>query len=483
MANWWDEAPLVPEGQQAPPMSAPAPAPSIAPAAENWWAGAAPVPQQTPYRGAIVPLAKDAQGNKSWAWPEILRSVAAALKAPGDVYTGKLQPLVNGQYNPEMITRATNLAALISPPSPASIVDRPMVPHGLTPPTAEELKAAGGAGYDAARQSGLEIAPSVAVDTATRITNDLASKGMGADVAPTTHKLLSNWVNPPSAAADAAGGIVNRVVTPSDLQALRQNLSKISGQNLTDQTAGRAAAREIDSILEALTPGDVVAGPSTPEGLAALADVQRNARQNYAAGMRANDITGDLSRANVGLLDQAEAQAQAANSGLNFGNILRQKIKDFLKNPDNVAGYTDAELQALRDALKGSFTQNALRQVGNRLGAGGGVMQSGLSGLGGTVGYATGGPVGAAVGAAAPIAVGTSARMLGNKLAENSLLGIESMLRERSPMYAEMLAQQLYNRPDIGRDAALMKLLLPGLLNQSPMSLAPPTPKATPGFI
>ncbi len=479
MANWWDAAPLAPEAPSAPP--AEVTRTEFAP--ENWWAAATPAPQQTPYRGAILPFAKDAQGNTSLAWPEILRSAGSALTAPGDAYTGKLPPLVNGQYNPEMINRATNLAALISPPSPASIVDRPMVPHGLTPPTAEELKAAGGAGYDAARQSGLEIAPNVAVDAATRITNDLASKGMGADVAPTTHKLLDNWVNPPSAAADAASGIVNRVVTPSDLQALRQNLSKISGQNLTDQTAGRAAAREIDGILEALTPGDVVAGPSTPEGLAALADVQRNARQNYAAGMRANDITGDLSRANVGMLDQAEAQAQAANSGLNFGNILRQKIKEFLKNPDNIGGYTDAELQALRDVLKGSFTQNALRQVGNRLGAGGGVMQSGLAGLGGAVGYNMGGPAGAAVGMAAPVAVGTSARMLGNKLAENSLLGIESMLRERSPMYADMLAQQLYNRPDMGRDAMLMKLLLPSLFNQAPMSLAPPIPKATPGFI
>lgn len=473
MANWWDAAPLATEGV----------APAAAPAApQNWWAEAPAAPQQTPYRGALAPVARDEQGNVSLAWPEILRSIGAALAAPGDVYTGKLQPLVNGQYNPQVIDRAATLAGLISPPSPASIAGAPMVPHGMAAPTAEELKSAGSAGYTAARKSGLEIAPNVAVDTATQIINDLTNRGMGADVAPTAHSLLNNWAAPPSAAADASSGVLRRVVTPSDLQALRQNLSNISSQNATDQKAGRAAVGAIDSILENLRPGDVLAGLSTPESLAQLADTARTARQNYAAAMRSNEITGDLSRANVGMLDRTEAQAQGSYSGLNFDNILRQKIRDFLKDPDRVAGYSDAELQAFRDALKGGFAQNTLRQIGNRLGTG--AVNSALSGVGATAGYAYGGPIGAAVGAAVPITLGTGAKALANNLAERGILGIDEMVRQRSPMYAGMLAQQLYNRPDIGRDQALLKLLLPGLLNQPPMgSLAPPIPQAVPGFI
>lgn len=440
---------------------------------------------QGAYSGSVLPLSRDAQGNVKFDLNAgFLGRLIEALRAPGDVYTGKapiMMPGAPGGYNPDLIKRGADFAAFFTPINPAIRAgDLPipgealasMSPQRVAPPTAQELKKVGGAGYDAARASGLEVAPQVVIDTATQLQSALTQKGMGAGNAPKTHALLDEWSGVQSATADRAQGILRRLVTPDDLEALRRNLSGVSGES-TDQAAARAAIREIDRIFERLAPQDVLAGPATAEALQSIANTQRDARQNYASAMRSNDITGALDRAVTGVGERALNRAQAANSGYNIDNAIRQKLRAFLEKPENVAGYSDAELQALRDALQGSFARNAARDVGNRMGTGATATALGLL-SGSTAGAATQNPYIGAAAALAPAIAGAGLKSVANKLAQRSLGAADDVIRSNSPLYREMLANSPLMNPAAGRDAAILRaILLGGSQGQVPFGFGP----------
>lgn len=61
------------------------------------------------YRGAIIPLVETADGTTGWGWPQMALDAYQALKAPGDVWQGKLDP--RSQEGQE---RAMNLAGLLT---------------------------------------------------------------------------------------------------------------------------------------------------------------------------------------------------------------------------------------------------------------------------------------------------------------------------------------------------------------------------------
>lgn len=61
------------------------------------------------YRGAIIPRVKTADGETGWGWPQMALDAYQAMKAPGDVWQGKLDP--RSQEGQE---RAMNLAGLLT---------------------------------------------------------------------------------------------------------------------------------------------------------------------------------------------------------------------------------------------------------------------------------------------------------------------------------------------------------------------------------
>jgi hypothetical protein len=227
----------------------------------------------------------------------------------------------------------------------------------------------------------------------------------------------------------------------------------------------------------------------TQEQLDALAATQREARANYATSFRANDISGELDRANTGIRERAGIRTAATHSGQNLDNALRQRVASFLEKPDNVAGYSQAEIAALNDFVNpGLGARNAARYSSNLLGGGGGLgsgfVGSAATGLGS---YMTGNPAfGMAIGLGAP-ALGYGLKQGQNALASRALNQVEEMIRMRSPLGEQMQAA-MPHVPDL-RDIAALRLLLLGGANTQPFApfgMTPPQssiPQAMPGFI
>jgi hypothetical protein len=323
----------------------------------------------------------------------------------------------------------------------------------LGAPSAQQLKAAGGAGYDAARASGLEISGDSVGTMAGDLKNSLQSEqGIIAKTAPKTFAVLDELASPAQGAFATIPG----------LEAARRGLSGIATEGGTEGLAASHGVRKIDDFLGSLTPKDVVGGAAPAEDVAATL---RNARANYAAAMRSNDLTGTLDRANTGILEQAQARAAAANSGQNLDNSIRQRVASLLQRPRDVAGFSDPEIEALNNIVQGSRTQNFLRETGNMFGGGGGWGRTIIGGLGGMVGAHFGGMEGAGVGAAGAASLGKGIKGLENALAERRLNAVDDLVRQRSPLYQQMQAGGALTVPAVGRNALMARGTGLGLLS------------------
>jgi hypothetical protein len=428
-----------------------------------------------PYTSSILPFSYDAQGKRSFdpANAGITGALWKAFNTPADVVEGKVPMLGPDDHtSPQMIDRAANMASVIASPSPAALAGsrygQMALPQPAAVPSAAELKAAGGAGYDAARNSGLEIAGDAVGQMAQGLQQTLqGDRGIIEKTAPKTFSILGELANPPQGATVGIPG----------LQAARRGLTGISMEGGTEGLAARQSIKTIDGFLENLDPASVVAGTSTAQD---VSNTLRNANANYAAAQRSNTLTGELDRANTGVLDRAEANAAAANSGTNLDNSIRQRVRSLLANPKELAGFSQEEIDALNQVNKGTFTQNAARIVGNLLGGGGGLGAAAAGAVAGAGGSALGlGPTG--VGAAAlgaPVA-GAALKMGENALARRGLNAVDELVRMRSPLYQQMQAAQPPMAPTYGRDAAIMRALGLGLLSpqQQPGMLTPQQPQ------
>jgi hypothetical protein len=353
-------------------------------------------------------------------------------------------------------------------------IAKTLVREEPTIPTARELARAGGADISAATKSDLMIPSSAVADFSRLVQQKIGVHPVDAEK---TFTKLRELENPPAGS----------YFTPADLQALRGSLQD-TAQNFNpnaakDQLAASRAIKEFDSFLPQLSPKDTVARPvtaTTPatkaqivaEALAGKREADRVAelfdrgRGNYAAAMRANDITGELDRARTGLLERAEGRAQAANSGRNFDNTLRQKAEAILEKPKEISGLSDAEIEALDNVVQGGAGRNTARYIGNVLGGGGGMWQGLLAGGGATAGATVGGIPGAAIGATIPTGIGAAAKSIANVLAKRDLRAVDEMMRKRSPLYEERLANAPLEADGLAKRAAIARIMLEAAMSQ-----------------
>lgn len=445
------------------------------------------VQQATPYRGTILPFSKDASGHVGFdsnaglvgmAKRAVEGLVSGAL-LPGDVATGKTPVLgPDGHTNPEVIGRSLELGSLVTPINPGVRAgDRaiPGVANNLvrekpSVPTAQELAAAGAADIKAARQSDLAIDPSALSGWSAKVQRDLLDSGVHPVDAPNTFTKLKELESAPAGS----------YITPSNLQSLRESLGataqNFNPQAAKDQLAASRAIKGLDGFLPSLDPSNFVArpasaAPATKTQIVAQAlDAKREAdrvaslfergRGNYAAAMRSNDITGTLDRANTGILERAESRAQAANSGRNLDNTIRQKVASVLEKPKEVSGLSDDEIAAMNGVIEGSAGRNIARYIGNVAGGGGGFGQIFGGAVGGGAGMAAAGPAGAVIGASVPVVAGAAAKTIANAMARRALSKTDELLRTRSPLYQERLAQMPMEAEGLAKRAALARLLL-----------------------
>lgn len=303
-------------------------------------------------------------------------------------------------------------------------------------PTAEELRDAADQGYNVARNSGLEIKPSSVSRMATEIKTELNGPdiAVNAKLAPKTFAILDELQNPPSGS----------VATVSNFETARRALGHAAKdfQNPTEQLAASKAISRLDEHLANLHPSDALAGDATK-----VAAVLSDARGNYAAAKRAEQVSDAL--------EKADLTAAAANSGQNVANRTRQTLRQILTSDKQSRGFSDAELEQVERTVRGTGTGNTARRIANLLGAGGGLGQLVASSIGAAGGSVLG-PAGAAVGAGTPVVMGAVAKGIHNASTARQARILDEMIRARSPL-AESRTVPIDRSPQI---SALARALL-----------------------
>lgn len=382
----------------------------------------APEKVTEPYSGSILPFSKDEQGNVRFD-PKagILGALLSGATLPGDVYAGRVDP-----QSEEGLARTIDLATFASPMNPGVRAGDMAVPgvksalvrREMEPPTAEALKAASSAGYDAARDMGVHYSSDAVKKLVDEIRFQLGQDGIVEIGAPKTYRILDELGAPPEGSTAPLAG----------LEAARRAFQKSGGRdfaNPTDQEAARRVVGRLDDFMGSPDPASVVAGPAAAAGETVAA-----ARGNYAAAKRSERLQG--------IEDSADLRAAAADSGLNTENALRQRAVSLLQSPKDIAGYSPAERAAIEAVARGTAAANTLRFVGNLLGGGGGLGAVASGAVGGMAGSAFGGPAGMVMGALSP-ALGLGAKKVAAALARARLNAADEMVRRRSPLYEEMM--------------------------------------------
>lgn len=449
MGGPWDDYASPAAPQQAP--AAPAGAPPAGPWGDYGQAAHPPAPTPT-YSGSILPFTRYSDGSVGFdSNAGILGSIKRAVTLPGDVATGQVDPM-----SPEGIARSAEMATLASPVNPGVQAGDRALPGALTafkpgkftPPTADALHDAASAGYDAARDMGVQYSSPAVAQMAQSVQANLNAKGILPEFAPKTHSVLDQLQAVPAEGPNT--------VPFGSLDAARKAFGFAAKDftNPTEQLAAKSGQSAIDDFVTGADPQNVVAGPA-----AAAADAVTAARSNAAAGFRSDRING--------VEDAAGLRASAANSGANSGNSIRQRVASLLLSPKQSAGYNPEELDALRQVTEGSTVRNTARTLGNLLGGGGG-MHGAMTGVTGAIaGNEAGGPMGAIIGAGLPV-VGWGAKALDNNLTAKSLTGADELVRSRSALAEAMKAQVPPVLDQEAKRSALARALLMTHPDQAP---------------
>lgn len=418
-----------------------------------------------PWSAGVLPISSDQTGAIRFdPHAGILGSITSGATLPGDVYTGKVDPL-----SQEGIQRAAQLATIATPVNPAVRAGEAWLPGPagvgrpgtVAAPTADQLYAAASSGYDKARGMGVVYTSRSVSNVAAAARTNLEQDGIIAELAPKTFSIVSKLENPPP----------NSTAPFTGVEAARRALGN-AAQDYTNPTEAMAARRVISALDDFVTnpdPANVVAGPA-----ADVAATVKDARGNYAAASRSDKLQG--------IENAADLRAAAANSGQNGDNAIRSRVASLLLNPKQLSGFSADEQALLREVAEGSASRNVLRFVGNLLGGGGG-WGSVATGVAGAVGgEQVGGLPGLIAGAAIP-AVGVAAKQAANAATRRSLNAADAAVRSRSPLYNQMTS---LTPPTIVPNPALRSAMARALLSAGqappPQSAAPP-PYATGGGI
>lgn len=172
------------------------------------------------------------------------------------------------------------------------------------------------------------------------------------------------------------GGVFNAVdrlrnangpVSLDEIEAVKKALSGHAGQidAFGRPTPTSAAANHAKGVIENFidtdlrNPANIASGNSRT----AIKNLME-ARANAGAAIRSDQVSR--------LINNAEVDAGAANSGMNIQNRIRQTLKPFLKNGEaKMNGYNDEERAMMTNLVRGSTAMNALRFAGNAIGGSG----------------------------------------------------------------------------------------------------------------
>lgn len=275
-------------------------------------------------------------------------------------------------------------------------------------PSLADVKSEATTAYDAltARNVATPLAQSTLDNLADDIIKTLNNRGIRPSTAASIHAAVDEIRTP----ANALSGVSRSspasapgLPDVADLVAARQSIKGLLGSPDANKAGAFIALGKIERAIEQASSGT-------------MAKI-READKNYAASKAVESLDRRVAK--------AELQAAGEHSGQNVGNKIRQQVTSFLNSSE--AKYLDAATKAdLEKIVRGTAGQNALRQIANLLGGGGGLGML----AGGAVGYQAGDLPGAVAGAA----LGRGAKILNNRSVLKQAEGAAQNIRMRSPL-------------------------------------------------
>ena len=285
----------------------------------------------------------------------------------------------------------------------------------INAPSTEQLYEAADAAYNDPAIKNLAMKPSAFTQWKDKTIVDLNNEGFNDVLSPKSFGVLEKLSDVP------AGGFVSG----QTFQTLRRALGKAAGSiDATESATAKAMISSLDDFLGNLPKGSTLRGDP-----GRVSSALTEARGNYAAAKRSDQIDDALDRAN--------RQAGAANSGMNLDNATRQRVKDILNSAKKRRGFSDEEIAQMEAIVKGSPVENFSRRLGNMLGGGGGLGTTIVGSGGAAVGASSAGPVGAAVGALSPV-VGYGFKKLSAAMSQADVKKLQEVIRNRSPLGKQM---------------------------------------------
>ena len=277
-------------------------------------------------------------------------------------------------------------------------------------PSREALDQMARQSYQAADNAGVWFSPPAYGSLVNDIRQAVSQGGFDHGLHPAVQRVITRM--------EEEGG---NAVTLGQLDRLRRVAGSAARSSVPDEgRLGSMIIDHIDDFIDRAGPQSVIFGRGQ-EGAQAL----QQARAAYAARSRADRIERAF--------QQADDNAGVAGSGANIDNTIRQAARRLLNNRNDIRGFSEAEVAALREVARGTLTRNALRYVGKA--APTGIVSGALSA--GTGGAALG-PVGAV---ALPL-VGYAAKAAADRATRASLERVSAMTRSRiNPGAAGQVAQ------------------------------------------
>jgi hypothetical protein len=290
--------------------------------------------------------------------------------------------------------------------------------------TEDELFKSAQQKYNAAHGFGIEIDKKPVADLANDIISDLQNDGFRSINAPGAFSTINELKNP-----------VGANVTLGDFDSVRKALGKMGrgmGANApTERAAASRAISAMDDYLENLSPGDVNVNP---QFAGRVSDMIKDARTDYGAGRRLQTIN-DLEEAAVD-------RAASTYAGGNVNNASRQNLRWIIdpRHPERQRGFTDDEINAMRQVVRGTAFGNVTRYLGKLAPTG---IVSGKLGIelgaaaGAVYGQQHGDPLtGGLIGAVGLPVFGKINKVLGDRSTARGYADVKRMIGQRSTLGA-----------------------------------------------
>lgn len=296
--------------------------------------------------GAIPSFAQKAQNVRPVVQESVIPAgnrMATALRNEGQMIQEAVQPVI--QRGMDVARPVVNKAMDIAEPAVTrmsqALRSEPKVDiAGIAKnaPAFEDLAAQSSALFKQAKESGVELNPQYFSNMMKSVGKDLRSEGYDARLMPKVGVALEEMQN---------AKIPKDFEELSTLRKFIQNAQK-SGDS-DERRIGTILKAEFDDYVANIPESSVIGG--NKEGLAAW----KKARDTYSQMSKSELFTDMLENAE---LDKTKFSMSGAE------NSLSQQLLQLAKNPKKMRLFTAEEQQAIKQASKGTNTQNVLRLFG-----------------------------------------------------------------------------------------------------------------------